>query len=258
MELDCRVLEKDAHLLLSEEKFEEAYRLFKKAADIYSQLGSHKESALCFASAASCWAIKSGEKNFYNSAISYEEAGRQAEKAGDLEYASMLYKYAAVSYERDLEFLNFSECFFRSKECYRRFLTLRLIKPGKVVHIAVSAEEKGLRGVCKRVFSWLTLTFSSLIWGHGERPGRTLFCGLILVFSSAYLYAFGHLVKKGMAFKPDFFDAFYFSVVTFTTVGFGDITPIGLSKLVAMFEALCGLFISSIFIIGLSRKYLRV
>jgi hypothetical protein len=46
--------------------------------------------------------------------------------------------------------------------------------------------------------------------------------------------------------------------VTFTTVGYGDIIAVGFNKAVAMLEAFCGIFIMPLFIIGLSRKYLRI
>ena len=38
-------------------------------------------------------------------------------------------------------------------------------------------------------------------------------------------------------------DAVYFSVVTITTIGYGDLTPKGCLRLVAMWEVLAGMFI---------------
>ena len=46
--------------------------------------------------------------------------------------------------------------------------------------------------------------------------------------------------------------------LTFSTVGYGDITPVGLTRLVAMLEVLSAIFIVPLFIVGLSRKYLRI
>ena len=110
----------------------------------------------------------------------------------------------------------------------------------------------------RRVFLWLALTFSFLVWGHGERPARTLFCGIALILFSAFFYTFGHLSEASRIFQPNFWQAFYFSVVTFTTVGYGDITPVGLSKLIVVAELFCGMFIMPLFIISLARKYLRI
>ncbi len=258
MDREPKVLEEDAYTFLYQEKFDEAFGLFRKAGDIYKTKGNHKQAAICLAAAGSSWSVKCGEKTFYNSALCYEEASIEAEKAGDYEYASLLYKYAAVNYERDMEFFKFAECFYRSKECRRKFLNYLLLNPRKIHPIAKSEEEKGIMPFVKRILAWLALTFSSIIWGHGERPSRTAVSGLTMIFASALIYTGGYLAREGIVFKPDFFDALYFSVITFSTVGYGDIIAVGANKVVVMLEAMSGLFVMSIFIVGLSRKYLRI
>jgi len=258
MHNDPKLLEKDAHSLLSQGNHEEAYRLFIRAAQAYLERRNHKEAALCFASAASSWAMKQDEKAFLNSASAYEEAARQAELAMDLEYASLMYRYAAIAYERDMEFSNFSECFYHSKESQRRFLTNCLFRPGSNAHIGRSGAQKGLGFRLGQIIPWLGLNFSSLVWGHGEKPLRTLYCGLGLIIFSTLFYTQCHLFSGGEVFRPNFFQAFYFSVITFTTVGYGDMTPVGLSKAMVMIELFWGMFIMPLFIVSLSRKYLRI
>jgi len=251
-------LEQEALNFLSEDKLEQAFKLFRRAALGYKEAGNYKQSAICFASAASCWAKKSGEKTFSNSATTYEEAAQQAEKCFDLSYAFRLYKLAAINYERDGEFLSYSDCYYRSKECFRRFLTYSIFIPNKLNSITKNPEPKGVTGIIKKIFLWIVLTFSFLVWGHGERPLRTLFSGISVVLICAFLYTFGFIVQDGVNIRPDFFQSLYFSVITFTTVGYGDFTPAGLSKAVAVVEAFSGIFVVPLFIIGLSRKYLRV
>ncbi|MEW6170866.1 MAG: ion channel [Candidatus Omnitrophota bacterium] len=258
MDSDSKLLEKQAHAYLSEGKLEEAYNLFRKVANFYKNNGQNKEAALCFASAASCWSIKSGEKLFYNAALSYEEAALQAEKSFDFEYASLLYKYAAMNYERDGEFFNFADCFYKSKESYRKFLKYMIIHPKKYRHLIKTKEEKGIANWFKHVLLWLGFTFSYLVWGYGERPMRTFFSGLFIIFISAICYSLGHLLKNDIVIQPDFFQSIYFSIITFTTVGYGDIAPLGLSKLVVMIEALSAIIIMPLFLVGLSRRYLRI
>lgn len=259
MEQDPHLMEQKAYELLAQGNFYEAFGLYQNAANIYKRSRKHKQAALCFASAASCWSKKSGEQTFYNAALSYEAAATEADKSGDLEYAAMLYKYAAINYERDGEFINFSDCFYHYKECYRRFLALRIINPKRIHPIMPSKEERGIKGLIKRVFIWFALTFSYLVWGHGERPARTFFSGILVILIAAFGYMQGMLYfKAGLIVKPQFWEALYFSVITFSTVGFGDITPLGLTKLIAGLEAICGIFIIPLFVISLSRKYLRI
>ena len=259
MDTNPRILEKQANLFLSEKQYSQAFESFDRTANLYSREGNHKQAALCFASAASCWGMQCGEKRFYKAAISYERAAGQAEATGDLEYAFLLYRYAAINYEREREFINFSDCFYRSKECYRKFLTFRLINPKKIHTITRSKEQRGIRGAIKGIFLWFSLTLSYLVWGHGERPVRALYSGIFVILICALCYMQGLLFfKGGVIARANFWEAFYFIVITFTTVGFGDITPVGSAKIVVSIEALCGIFIIPLFVIGLSRKYLRV
>jgi tetratricopeptide (TPR) repeat protein len=258
MENDPRILEERANRLLSEEKYSEAYPLFKKASHLYREKNNLKEATLCSTLAASCWSIMSGEKRFHNAAILYERAAADAIKCGDFEYASLLYKQAAINYERDRELINLSECFYKSKEAYRKFLTYRLFKPKKIHAITKTKEKKGIMSSIKRFLVWLMLGFSYLIWGHGEKPSRTFLTCAVIIIISAILYSLGYTIKEGIISRPSFHDALYFSVITFSTVGFGDVTATGLTKVIVMFESLCGIFIMPLFIVGFSRKYLRI
>ena len=254
MDDEPKLLEREAYDFLGQDKLEESYALFKKAAQEYRKAGNSKQAAICYASAASCWCKKSGERTFYNAALSYEKAAIEALKSGDFEYASVLFKHAAINHERDGDFLDFSACFYKSKEAYRKFVILCLLGSKDVKNTAY----KSITSFFKKILSAVLLTLSWLVWGHGEKPLRTFFAGISIIVVAAVFYTFGSLNQSGALFRPDFYQGFYFSVVTFTTVGYGDYTPIGLSKIVAIVEAICGLFILPISVIGLSRKYLRV
>jgi len=180
------VLEKQAQDALVQEKYEEAYKLFKTAAQAYRHENSHRQAALCFSSAASCWSIKSGERAFSNAALAYEEAAREAEKHNALGYAALLYRHAAICHERDMEFMNFSECFYRSRDCQRKYLFMTLINPKEIHHISKIGDERGFVG---RFLYWLVLTLSYLVWGYGERPGRTFLCGSSYIVVCRVVYA---------------------------------------------------------------------
>jgi hypothetical protein len=49
----------------------------------------------------------------------------------------------------------------------------------------------------------------------------------------------------------------YFSLITFATVGYGDITPTGIAKLLAATEGFFGVFMMSAFAVTFARKLLR-
>lgn len=70
---------------------------------------------------------------------------------------------------------------------------------------------------------------------------------LIIFLSAAFAHYYG-VSHNDKPFKLDWPDAIYFSVITFTSLGYGDIVPTGLGKLVAMAEVLLGLALVAIFI----------
>jgi hypothetical protein len=45
--------------------------------------------------------------------------------------------------------------------------------------------------------------------------------------------------------------------VTFTTVGYGDITPVGIARLVAALEAFAGAFLMALFVAVFGKKMMR-
>lgn len=255
---DFTRLEQEAQSLLANGKTEEAYTLFRQVADHYRSRGKHSQAALCFASAASCWGKTYGEKTFYASASLFEQAAQEALKYHDYAYASQLYKLAAVNYARDEEFIDFSECFFASKEAYRRSLFSSHENNDEGIPLDKEIVQKGAKGTLIKTARWLALTVSCLAWGYGERPVRTLFAALLIIAISAVFYMFAGVMKDGMFINPSYLESLYFSVVTFTTLGYGDMAPVGVSRVIAMLEAFCGIVFMPLFIVGLSRKYLRI
>jgi hypothetical protein len=75
----------------------------------------------------------------------------------------------------------------------------------------------------------------------------TILIGMILFFSGAY-YLLGLCDSFGLhgiylnKVAAEYHESLYFSIVTITTLGYGDFTPLGLSRLLAVIEALAGLF----------------
>jgi glucose uptake protein GlcU len=92
--------------------------------------------------------------------------------------------------------------------------------------------------------SWLT-------WGYGEKPFRIIFNSLciILLFSGIYFFSSNQNLSNNSI------NSIYYSIITFTTLGYGDIVPNtdGL-KLVSAIEALIGAFSMGLIIAGYTTK----
>jgi hypothetical protein len=72
----------------------------------------------------------------------------------------------------------------------------------------------------------------------------------VLLWSAGYwlmaLLPIGGLVRNGEAIAPDMagaLSAVYFSAITATTIGYGDIVPIGFARVLAIAEAIAGLIL---------------
>lgn len=98
---------------------------------------------------------------------------------------------------------------------------------------------------------------------YGECPSRVLFTAFIILLLSTLLYTiFG--IKSGVdpetnapILEKGFLTSLYFSLVTFTTLGYGDYAPLGWVRVVATLQAISGLILTSLFMVTLVRKHSR-
>ncbi len=107
-----------------------------------------------------------------------------------------------------------------------------------------------------------------MLCGYGEAPWRVILFSILLVFLSAILYAWFGIdyddrlvaVQSHHSWQQNvsaFFECLYYSMVTFTTLGYGDYTPIGMSRLVAAIEAFTGSFTIALFVVVFVKKMTR-
>ena len=214
--------------------------------------------AVCFSSAATCWNIHTGRQPLRNAATRNEFAALQAFEAQDYAYAETLFGEAALLYEKEGDFTKFSYCYRRAKDT----------QLSRLWKIFTQMQGQGSQAVGLRLVSWkervsifISWFFGSLnrlIWGYGEMPFRTfgIACGVITLSAFCY-YISGTILTGGFVQKIDLFESFYLSIITYTTVGYGDYLPMGWVRGVAAFEALSGILFTPLFLIALTRHYLR-
>ncbi len=107
-----------------------------------------------------------------------------------------------------------------------------------------------------------------LFCGYGEAPLRIIGLSMLIIIFCALLYTFTGISYHGelLSFDPQkslqenwnlFLSCVYYSVVTFTTLGYGDFTPIGVSRTIAAIEAFTGSFTIALFVVVFVKKMTR-
>jgi hypothetical protein len=100
---------------------------------------------------------------------------------------------------------------------------------------------------------------------YATSPGRVLVSVSIVCLSFGFLYYLLELTSLGKTMSsvgnPDnistFAQSFYHSAITFFTIGYGDVYPQGLSRVLSALEGFVGVFMMSYFTVAFVRKILR-
>ena len=71
---------------------------------------------------------------------------------------------------------------------------------------------------------------------------------IIFLFSGAYLTNDSMFTESGRQKTLTFEETIYFSIITFTTVGYGDISPKGINRTIASAESLIGVILNIAFV----------
>ena len=255
-------LEREAHDLRAQQKNQEAFETYDRAAAIYQECSEHLKAALNFASAATVWNIHVGWQPLHQSATRSYRAAREALKARNYDYACSLFREAAHLHEKEGDAENYSLCFVESQRANRKRAWDLFMNARDEKLFEISPAHVGWKNRSFAFFQWLFSAASELIWGYGERPFRTSAAALFLIFICAvayYLSSFsGHVLAEGVVRPVPFAEALYFSVITFSTVGYGDYLPLGWARIFAGIEALSGIILAPLFLIALTRRYLRM
>lgn len=140
-------------------------------------------------------------------------------------------------------------------------------KYGECFYESKRAKHRTLKGM-KRLVS----SCSNFVCGYGEKPYRSFGVSLLIILICAVIYLFtGIETKIGIIdyhdlsmpngvieFLIDFLYSIHFSIVTFCTVGYGNLVPHGMvSMFVANLEIIAGVIMVAIWTSTLVRKMTR-
>lgn len=128
---------------------------------------------------------------------------------------------------------------------------------------------------CRRRQLWQKHRFTSWFWysimkalcKYGESPPRifvavglnllvfAIFFALVGVKSADGVYSLFQLPPGGVG--DMLWQACYLSIITFTTVGYGDLTPVVAGQALAAVESLFGVFLTAMFVVTFTRRLSR-
>ena len=110
-------------------------------------------------------------------------------------------------------------------------------------------------------FKSLWYSFLKYSCGYGERPFRTIISSFGIIFIWALLYWILRCLEYSVSnptISKQIKESLYFSFVTFTTLGLGDILPLNdLGRAFICAEALLGAFFMALFVVVFVRKMAR-
>lgn len=196
------------------------------------------------------WTGSKIENLRYGRKLKQEDLAYKALKSKDIEIAHDYFEQAEEIYRDLRKHAEHEGIFALSGRFIQKELTMRRMQlPAYSV---------------KRIMSKMI----DLFCGYGEAPLRIVGISIFLIFCCAFLYIFTGLNYQGevLTYNSDasamenfnlFLSCLYYSVVTFTTLGYGDFTPVGLSRAIAAGEAFTGSFTIALFVVVFVKKMTR-
>lgn len=179
----------------------------------------------------------SGQQDLFNSVAAFYKTLRVAYQANGLRTE------ASKSY--------YSERLFELKGLWAESSLWSSLKSYSVKYHAYSISRISYKLML--LLKFISYGLSYLLWGFGEKLGRIILSTIVIIGVYSIIYYFSDLDKV----NGNLINSLYFSIVTFTTLGFGDITPLNSSailKILVASEALLGAFAIGLFVAGFSNK----
>lgn len=108
----------------------------------------------------------------------------------------------------------------------------------------------------QRGWNYFTKSLSYYYWEYGRKPHRIIYFSLMIIILFGFIYWLSSdLISANTNNKTfNFGDSLYFSTITFTTLGYGDFSPIGWLKILSAIEAFSGVVNMGFLIAGYSNN----
>ncbi len=166
-------------------------------------------------------------------------------------------------------FSELEEIYRRLKQSHQRFGDHDLA--GKFYYREMESRRKHQKKQRQRI-NWIWSEILRFTCGYGERPRRTAILSGLIITLWAFFYLFGGIVHITNGSETiinydltpnltqliyDFLWALYTSIITFTSLGYGDLHPTGWGRVAASIEVFIGVFMVALFLFVFTRKMIR-
>ncbi len=217
---------------------------------------SMEEHTVSYSDRAEKWEIAGDKTKESKSHVSYPWYIKSAE----IHARNMNHFESARIYEKSIkqgieENLKVEELLQTVRACKQQF---ELAGDGEGASRVFVKENDIKLGVSKGK-EWFFLSVYKFLCNYGEAPRRVLLSALIVILVCSIFYTLGGIYSsKDEIPVNNFLTGIYFSVVTFTTLGYGDFSPLNpFIQIISALEAVSGLFLTSLFLATVIRKYSR-
>lgn len=196
------------------------YYFALKLAEIWSRENNHLAAAYCYRRAAN--AIGSNGITFLK--MEYQGTDEATERIRFLREASVCFQLGGEGQ--------------MASDCYVESMKLSMKRSRRLES-------------AKMMLGWI-------VWGWGEKPLHVILSAIFVILLYAILYSqFGIEPRSCLMWKRAI-DSIYFSTITFSTVGYGDIHPASpFCKLLSASEGLMGIFFTGMFLVAFVKRYSR-
>ncbi|EGQ7768657.1 hypothetical protein MA612_003554 [Vibrio parahaemolyticus] len=277
------ILDEESRLSISDYKLLEKpqYDLEVKFMSEYQELMSRlkattliNEKYLCAKKIALCSELNfnipnKAKADYWKEAAEYSNGLPSADSCSD-------FKKAARYYQKDYCHLESAQCYelaYRSCSDESSDVSTEMLRSSRIQFemygdheeamrvyvIEKDKERKSSSGLNKVALSIYKVTSE-----YGEKPKRVLgSVGIVLLFATLFNWVLG--ISSGdvsdsgeVILIHEFWNSLYYSIITFTTLGYGDYSSVGFfGKALSCIVSFLGLLLTSLFMVTVVRKYSR-